>query len=122
MSDFIEVMKSTALNDGEMTAVLLEGHDLLVAKVDGEFYIADGRCPHLHGHMVKGTLEGTVLTCPLHGSQFDLTDGSVVRWTKWEGAVLGVAKLVRHPRSLRTYEVKVEDGTVYVGPQKATTA
>ena len=55
--------------------------------------------------------------CHLHHSQFDLADGHVVRWTDWSGAVLTIAEPARHPRPLRTYEVKIEDGKVFVGPE-----
>jgi len=37
--------------------------------------------PHLHGDLSKGTLDGAVVTCPRHGSQFDVTDGRVLLWT-----------------------------------------
>ncbi len=59
-----------------------------------------GRCPHLRGRLWLGKLDGTVVTCPVHGSRFDLTDGHVVRWTTWSGLVLGVSNIVRAPRAL----------------------
>jgi len=92
---------------------------MLVANVGGQYYISDGRCPHMGGHLPEGTLEDTVITCPRHHSRFDLKDGRCLRWTDWDGAALTVGKLLRHPRSLRTYEVKVEGADVLVGPQKA---
>ena len=118
MSEFIDVLGTDDLQDGQMTGVKADGHDFLVARVGDEYLVADGRCPHLHGNLARGTLEGAVVTCPLHHSQFDLRDGSVVRWTDWSGAVLSVASIVRHPRPLRVYEVEVAEGTVRVGPQK----
>lgn len=118
MSEFLEIMGAGELADGTMTTVEVDGHELLVAKIAGAFYVADAHCPHLHAPLVKGGLEGTVLTCPWHGSQFDLTDGHCVRWTDFSGPVKTVAELVRHPRPLRVYQVLVEDGKIFVGPQK----
>lgn len=92
---------------------------MLVARVEDEYFVTDARCPHLGGHLDEGTLEGSIVTCPRHHSRFDLRDGRVVRWTDWEGAVLSVGKLLRHPRPLRTYAVRVEDGSIMVGPEKA---
>jgi 3-phenylpropionate/trans-cinnamate dioxygenase ferredoxin subunit len=63
-------------------------------------------------------LEGSVVTCPWHHSQYDLTDGRVLRWTDWTGVAHTVAELARHPRPIRAYETKVEDGVLWVGPQK----
>lgn len=119
MSGYIEVMGVTELADGEMRVVEVDGHELLVANAAGQFYVSDAHCPHLHGPLVKGVLDGTVITCPWHGSQFDLIDGHCVLWTDFGPAVKTMASLVRHPRPLRVYEVLVEDGKLFVGPQKA---
>lgn len=122
MSHYIEVMGVDELADGEMREVEVDGHQILVAKVGVEIHITDARCPHLHAHMAKGTLDGTVLTCPLHGSQFDIRDGHVIRWTEFSGVVKSMAELVRHSRPLRTYESLVEDGKVFVGEQREAPA
>jgi 3-phenylpropionate/trans-cinnamate dioxygenase ferredoxin component len=119
MSGFIEVMSTEGFEPGTMREVEVDGHKLLVARVGDEFLVTDGRCPHLGGHLGKGALEGSVVTCPLHHSQFDLRDGSCLRWTDWKGAVLSIAELARHPRPLRAYESKVEDGKVFIGAEKA---
>jgi 3-phenylpropionate/trans-cinnamate dioxygenase ferredoxin subunit len=118
MGEFIEVAVADEFADGALRQVEVDGHELLVARAAGEFFITDNRCPHLGGRLSKGALEGTVLTCHLHHSQFDLRDGRVLRWTDWSGPVLTIAELARHPRPLRTYEVRVEDDRVYVGPEK----
>ena len=122
MEDFIRLTTTQGIEVGGLKAASLEEHEFLVANVDGEYYIADGRCPHMGGHLPDGALEGTILTCPRHHSQFDLKDGHVVRWTDWEGAQLGIGKLLRHPRPLRTYAVTVEGHDILVGPEKAPPA
>jgi len=119
MDDFIKLTTAADLQDGGMKGVMIEDHELLVAKVGGEYFIADAHCPHMGGHLPDGRLDGTILTCPRHHSRFDLRDGTVIRWTDWEGAQLSIGKLLRHPRPLRTYEVKVEGDDIFVGPQKA---
>jgi 3-phenylpropionate/trans-cinnamate dioxygenase ferredoxin subunit len=119
VSDFIRLVQAIDVPDGTMREVESDGHPLLVANVGGTFFIADARCPHLAGHLPEGVLEGSVVTCPRHHSQFDLTDGHVVRWTDFTGATLTVVELARHPRPLRVYESTVEDGFVMVGPEKA---
>lgn len=118
MEVFGDLVAVDDVPEGGMVQVEVDGHALLVAKVLGAFYVADAYCPHLHGHLWKGTLEGTVVTCPRHHSQFDLADGSVVRWTDWTGAVKSVAQAMRHPRPLRVYESGTEGGWVKLGAQK----
>jgi 3-phenylpropionate/trans-cinnamate dioxygenase ferredoxin subunit len=122
MDDFVRLASTKDIAPGGLKAVTLDGHDLLVARVGDEFFIADAKCPHMGGHLPDGTLEGTILTCPRHNTQFDLRDGSVVRWTDWEGATLGIAKLIRHPRPLRTYAVKNEGDSILVGPEETPPA
>ena len=58
-----------------MRASDVEGHEFLVARVGDRYFVTDNHCPHLGGRLSKGNLEGTVITCHLHHSQFDLTDG-----------------------------------------------
>ncbi|MEI7813625.1 MAG: Rieske 2Fe-2S domain-containing protein [Coriobacteriia bacterium] len=122
MSDFVFLTNIDDLVDGAMKQADAGGHEFLVARVDGAYFATDARCPHLHGHLTRGTLVGTVVTCPLHHSQFDLTDGAVVRWTDFTGAVKSVAEFARHARPLRVYEVSVEGFKLSVGPQKTPPA
>ena len=122
MDDFVRLTTTKDIATGGLKAVTLDEHEMLVARAGDEYFIADAKCPHMGGHLPDGNLEGTILTCPRHHTQFDLRDGHVVRWTDWEGAPLGVAKLLRHARPLRTYLIKVEGDNILVGPEKAPPA
>lgn len=62
----------------------------------------------------EGVLDGTVVTCPMHGSRFDLADGKVVEWAKLPPIVSKISKLIRKPRGLRTYAVRVENNRIFV--------
>jgi len=75
MSSLVEISKPNELEDGTMKEISVDGHEILLARVDDKHYAADNRCPHMGGKLSQGKLEGTVVTCPLHGSQFDLRDG-----------------------------------------------
>ena len=117
-SDYIPALSVDELPEGSMTKVDVDGHKILMANVGGTYYATDLHCPHLHADLSKGALDGTVLTCPLHHSKFDIRDGSNLAWTDWKGTAKSMAEFVRHPRPLRVYETRVEDGRVLVGPQK----
>ena len=114
MAEYVEVLKTGDLKPGQMKSVDIKGREILVAKVENKFYAAQARCPHMAGKLAQGKLEGTVVTCPRHASQFDLTDGRVIRWTNWSGIKLAAAKLFKSPRSLKTYPTKVEGDKVLV--------
>ena len=110
----IEVARVGDLRNGEMKLVSIGGRDILVARVGDKYYAASNRCPHMGGNLSQGKLEGTVVTCPRHHSQFDLTDGHVVRWTDFKGVILTASKLIRSPRPLTVYKVAIEDEKVMV--------
>jgi len=114
MAEYVEVLKANDLKDGQVKAVKTKGQEILLAKVGGKFYAAENTCPHMGGKLAQGKLEGTVVTCPVHASQFDLKDGSVIRWTNWPGVVVAVTKLIRRPRTIKTYQVKMEGDKVLV--------
>lgn len=109
---FVEILKQDELNDGELKMVEIAGHELLIARIGDKYYVSDNRCPHMGGNLSMGKLEGTVITCPRHHSQFDLTDGHVIRWTDWTGLKLAAGKIFKSPRNLKTYDVKIEENNI----------
>ncbi len=114
MSRLVDVGAVDDLVDGGMKTVSPEGHDLLLARVGDAYYAADARCPHMGGRLPHGTLQGTVVTCPRHGSRFDLSDGHVIRWTRWTGITLAMAKVLKPPRPLNVYPVHVQGDRLLV--------
>jgi 3-phenylpropionate/trans-cinnamate dioxygenase ferredoxin subunit len=115
MAEFMEVPGANELQSGQMKMFDVGNREILLARVGEDFYAADNRCPHMGGHLSEGKLEKTVVTCPRHHSQFDLVDGHVVRWTDWSGLKLSMARVLKSPRPVKTYRVKVEGGKVLVG-------
>ena len=113
MSKFIEVAKIEELKSGTMKTVTAEGREILLARVGDKYYATDNRCPHMKGDLSQGKLEGTVITCPVHGSKFDISNGQVVRWLKG-GLTSRLGKALKLSRNLTVYSVKVEDGKVLV--------
>ena len=100
--------------DGHMEMVMAGDKEILLARAGDRIYATQNRCQHLGGNLSNGMLNGTVVTCPRHGSQYDVRDGRVLRWTNWPPLVLFFAKLVKPPRPLKTYPVTVEAGQVYI--------
>jgi len=111
---FRETLRTADLKDGEMKEVTVNGHAILVAMFGGKVYAVDGRCPHMGARLAEGKLGGKIVTCPRHGSQFDVTNGEVIRWTKWSGVVGSAAKLIKSPRPLAVYPVRVEGDRILI--------
>ena len=110
----LELLKKGELKDGEMREVEAGGYKINVVRVGDKYFASEARCPHMGGKLADGKLEGTVITCPVHGSQFDITDGRNIRWTRWTGAMLTLAKMMKKPRNLRTYPVVIEQDKLFI--------
>jgi nitrite reductase/ring-hydroxylating ferredoxin subunit/uncharacterized membrane protein len=76
---WVRVIEEAELPDDVPTGVLAEGRQVLLYRHDGTLYALDNLCSHAAGLLSRGTVEGLVVTCPLHGSQYCLADGSVRR-------------------------------------------
>lgn len=113
MSKFIEVAKTGDLKSGTMKMVMAEGREILLVRVGDKYYAVDNRCPHMKGDLSQGKLEGTVVTCPRHGSQFDISNGQVVRWLKG-GLMSKLGSALKMSKALKVYNVRIERDRVLV--------
>ena len=73
---------------------------LALFHLGGKLHAISDICPHAGASLCGGELDGAVLTCPRHGSQFRVTDGERVR---------GPADV-----ALATFPVVVESGEAFV--------
>ena len=64
---------------GQMRVFDIAGIKVNIASVGGELHAFDDTCTHRACSLAKGKLDGTTVTCPCHGSQFDVTTGEVLR-------------------------------------------
>ncbi|HEV8135522.1 MAG TPA: non-heme iron oxygenase ferredoxin subunit [Pyrinomonadaceae bacterium] len=65
--------------NNEMRVFEVAGTKVNVANALGQLYAFDDTCTHKGCSLAQGKLEGTTVTCPCHGSQFDVTSGAVLR-------------------------------------------
>jgi nitrite reductase/ring-hydroxylating ferredoxin subunit len=64
---------------GQMRVFVVAGTKVTVANANGHLYGFDNTCTHQGCSLAQGKLEGITVTCPCHGSQFDVTSGAVRR-------------------------------------------
>jgi len=72
---FVAVVRRDELTEGTLREVFVQGRSVAVALVGGQVYAMDGTCPHAGGPLAEGRLEGTTLSCPMHGWSFDVVTG-----------------------------------------------
>jgi 3-phenylpropionate/trans-cinnamate dioxygenase ferredoxin subunit len=79
MGEFITVGPESDVNEGEMKAFKVAGLNIAVARVGERLHAFGNTCTHRQCPLSKGELEEATVTCPCHGSQFDVTTGDVIR-------------------------------------------
>lgn len=98
---WVAALSLEELWEGEMTDVEIEGEYVLLIHLPGEHIVAyQGVCPHQEQYLADGSYADGVLTCHAHEWQFKAETG--------EGINPAGCQLYR-------YEVKVEEGMIWVG-------
>jgi len=97
---FEKVASVKDLEPDRIIGVEAKGKEIAVANLDGKYYAIGNRCTHMGCMLSDGTLKEEKITCPCHGSTFDVKTGNVVN---------GPAK-----KPEPAYETKIEGEQVLV--------
>ena len=65
-----------ALHDGGVELVIVDGLDVALFRRGDEIFAIGNECAHKGGNLCDGRVEGDIVTCPLHGWEFDLRSGA----------------------------------------------
>ncbi|QSW97692.1 Rieske (2Fe-2S) protein [Haloterrigena alkaliphila] len=124
-AELIEVKPEAEFEDGDRELVEVNGAQVGVLRVDGEFYAVRNRCLHDCGPVASGKVgrklvgefvepgkrvekdyadDEKIISCPWHGWSYDLETGE---------------QLADDDIVLPTYDVVLEDGVVYVDGQRS---
>jgi nitrite reductase (NADH) small subunit len=96
---FERAAKTIEVPSGQIREFSIGGKSVAIANVNGKFFAINSVCLHHGGPLGEGSLEGTVVTCPWHGWQYDVTTG----------------KLVQQPSDgVRCYAIELRGDEVYV--------
>ena len=100
--EFERVAEDADLGEGCLLSVGLgKERRVCLVRVNGDVFAIDDRCTHAEYPLSEGSVGSDYeLECPLHGAVFDVRDGSV--------------KSPPAEESVRTYEVKIENGGIWV--------
>jgi 3-phenylpropionate/trans-cinnamate dioxygenase ferredoxin component len=85
-----------------MKRIQVEGYDILLANVEGNYYAIGNRCPHLGSNLSGGP------------SRSISKDGRIVRWVEGSGVVSKIVRSLKSPKSPAVYKVKLEDEKIFV--------
>ncbi len=94
------VIPIAQLDEGEMIGATVNGVDILVCHVEGQFYATSATCSHARQKLTEGRLRGFEVSCPLHGARFDVRSGACTAPPA--------------SRAIKTFPVTLEGGKVQV--------
>ena len=123
----LEVAKAGEIAPGGMKFVRAGEREIVVCNCDGRYYAVDRRCGHMNGPLEMGALDGTILTCPMHHVQFDVTTGEALnhpipehideplpgRWAQYMRH-FGMLMQQTSVCDIKTFLVKIDGGTIQV--------
>lgn len=98
MAELVTVAKTSEIGAGQAKAVDVKGQTIALFNVGGKFYAIEDTCTHVGGPLSEGEVQGTAVTCPWHGAQFDVTSGKVLGPPAGEG--------------VKNFPVRVEGGEI----------
>lgn len=116
----IEAAKSGEVREGALHVVNVAGRSVALTRVGGKARAFVNKCPHLGMPLTKGKIEGGAVTCPFHGSKFDICSGRNMDWVKnllgmplpgWAQSALAMGK---KPAGLQTLPADEKDGTIFL--------
>ncbi len=76
---FYEIANVSDLPPGERLFLEVDGAQIVVLNIAGQFYAIGDVCTHDDGPLGDGQLEGYEIVCPRHGAHFDVRTGKAVR-------------------------------------------
>ena len=97
----ILVGKTTEIMSGQMKKVSVDGNEIVVMNINGNYFAIDDTCTHAGGSLSEGKLEGSTITCDCHGAQFQCESGKLLKFP---------AKI----NDLGSYKVLTESNNIFV--------
>ena len=92
------VCETDDVSEGSPAVVDVNGTEIAIFQLEGEYFAIQNTCPHQGGPLGSGKVEDECVYCPWHGWQFDLKSGEHVQGRE----------------TAQTYNTWVEDGSIYL--------
>lgn len=100
MAKFV-VGKTSEVQEGKLMNITAGGKEIVVTKLDGNYYAMDNICTHAGADLHEGELNNNELICPWHGAKWDIKTGNLISFPQ---------KL----RPLQSHKILIENDTLYV--------
>jgi NADPH-dependent 2,4-dienoyl-CoA reductase/sulfur reductase-like enzyme/nitrite reductase/ring-hydroxylating ferredoxin subunit len=98
------IAKTDELKNNEMKRISFgEEYDILLIRVNDQFYATEAYCPHYHAPLDTGIISDKKIMCPWHHAQFRITDGDLIQPPALEG--------------LKCYDLEIRDNDIFIIPE-----
>ncbi len=74
----VKIARAEEVSTDKVLKVSAEGKKLIVSKSGDRYCAIENKCSHLGLPIAKGKVSNGQITCPFHGSKFDLCSGKNV--------------------------------------------
>ena len=78
MAKLIKIAVTKDMPPGQRAAFTVEGQRIALFNVEGIYYAIGDGCTHRGDPLSEGAVQGTKVTCPWHGADFDLKTGAAL--------------------------------------------
>lgn len=95
------VSKTSEISTGKMKKITVDGKEILIVNLNGNYFGIDDTCTHMGASLSEGTLDGSIITCGWHGAKFDCKNGNLSAFA---------AKI----NDLKSYKVIVESDSIFL--------
>jgi 3-phenylpropionate/trans-cinnamate dioxygenase ferredoxin subunit len=100
MAEWVKVAEVGELAPGAKKQIDLDGVEVALFNVDGEYYAIEDVCTHDGAPLAHGRFRGEEVTCPRHGARFNVKTGAALCMPAFE--------------PVETYPVKVEENGIFI--------
>ena len=84
MSDWVTVARAGEIARGRWKSVDVDGAQVAVFNLDGQYYAIEDVCTHDGGQLTGGSIEGAEIICPRHGAHFCIKTGAALTAPAYE--------------------------------------
>ncbi len=103
------------IDDGERIIVEIQGKEIAIFNLDGEFFAILNHCIHQGGPLSEGEMVGKI---SLKKNDWDLAYGDEINiecpWHSWQFNIKNGNSLSDNRYSVPTYETMVKNGEIYL--------
>ena len=77
MDGFVKIARKDQLKISSGISIRVDGEEIALFQRGTEVYAVRNECPHQHFQLLhQGEIDGSAITCPMHGWKFDFTTGN----------------------------------------------